>query len=147
MRADQCRPPRHYNRHTRQGPAIRRNRNRDAIWQPYNPAQRGNRRAARTVSPEEDRVTIGNSTNPGLSAEHWRSPEPLQPIGEHAGVEQPAEEPHAVNEDGTSTGAPQRDAAGNDARHLAQTEQSEQRNREGDEPASHKYHRLIVQKE
>lgn len=31
-------------------------------------------------------------------------------------------------------GGPQRDAAGNDARHLAQTEQSEQRNREGDEP-------------
>lgn len=122
--------------HTSTQPAIRRNRNRDAIWQPYDTAQRGNRRAARTVSPEEDQVTIGNSTDPGPGAEHWPSTEPLQPIGEHAGVEQPAEELRAVNEDGTSTGAPQRDAAGIDARHLAQMEQSEQRNREGDEPTS-----------
>lgn len=121
---------------SRTQPAIRRNRKRDAIWQPYDTAQRRSRRAARTVSPEEDRVTIGNSTDPGPGPEHWPIPELLQPIGEHAGVEQPAEEPHAVNEDGTSTGAPQRDVAGNDAQHLAQTEQSEQRNREGDEPAS-----------
>ncbi|CEJ55660.1 hypothetical protein PMG11_01908 [Penicillium brasilianum] len=121
---------------SRTQPAIRRNRNKDAIWQPYDTAQRGNRRAARTVSPEEERVTIGNSTDPGPGAEHRPSTEPSQPIGEHAEVEQPAEEPHAVNEDGTSTGAPQRDATGNDARHLAQMEQPEQRNREGDEPAS-----------
>lgn len=122
--------------YTRPSGPIRRNRNRDAIWQPYNPAQRGNRGAPRTVSPEEDPVTIGNSIDPGPSAEHWPSSEPLEPIGEHAGVEQPAEEPHAVNQDGTLTGAAQRDAAGNDARHLAQTEPSEQRNSEGDKPAS-----------
>lgn len=123
-------------RTSRTQPRIRRNRNRDAIWQPYNPAQRGNRgAAARTVLPEEERVTIDNTIDPGPSAEHWSSSEPLEPIGEYAGVEQPAEE-HAVNEDGTLTGASQRDAAGNDARHLAQTEQSEQRNSEGDEPAS-----------
>lgn len=91
-------------RTSRTQPRIRRNRNRDAIWQPYNPAQRGNRGAARTVAPEEERVTIGNSTEPGPSAEHWPSPEPLQPIGEHAGVEQPAEEPQAADQDGTLTG-------------------------------------------
>lgn len=100
----QASSPLRSSRTSRTQPRIRRNRNRDAIWQPYNPAQRGNRGAARTVSPEEDRVTIGNSIDPGPSAEHWPSSEPLEPIGEHAGVEQPAEELHAVNRDGTLTG-------------------------------------------
>ncbi|RAL09441.1 uncharacterized protein BO97DRAFT_445522 [Aspergillus homomorphus CBS 101889] len=104
--------------------------------QPYDPAQRGNRCAARTVSPDADRAPSGNSTDPGASAEHRPGSEPLQAIEEPAGLEQPTEEAHALNEDGTATGAPQRDFAGNDARQLAQTEQPESRNHEGDEPAS-----------
>ncbi|OJJ42065.1 hypothetical protein ASPZODRAFT_77819 [Penicilliopsis zonata CBS 506.65] len=115
---------------------MRRNRNRDGIWQPYDTARRGNRRAARTVSPEEDRVAIGNSTDRVPSAEHLLSPEPLQPIGEYDRLEQPAEGSHTVRENGTSTGAPQRDAAGNDAGHLAQTEQPEPRSHEGEESVS-----------
>lgn len=94
----------------------------------------------------EDRVTIGNSTDPGPSAEYWTIPEPLQPNGEYAGVEQPAEEPHAANEDGTLTGAPQRDAAGMTRDTLPK------RSSKNSETATatnhpHKYHRLMVQKE
>ncbi|KAJ5155476.1 hypothetical protein N7492_008279 [Penicillium capsulatum] len=127
--------------------AIRRNRNRDAIWQPYNTSQRGNRRAARTVSPGEERTTDGNSTGLGPIAEYRARPEPLQTIGEHTELEQPAESPDIVTQvwpylvvgqagtsPGTSRGAPQYEAAGNDEQYLARAEQSEHRNREGEEP-------------